>query len=454
MHPQIASPNRDLYTVTRLNREVKAVLEGSFPLLWVQGEISNLARPSSGHLYFSLKDRHSQVRCAMFKGRNQVLKFSPENGVEVVVQASISLYEGRGEFQLIINQMEPAGVGALQLAFEQLKGRLQIEGLFDPLHKQPLPAFPQQIGVITSPSGAAVRDILHVLKRRYPSAEVIIYPVPVQGDGAAALITTALEKANRRNECEVIILARGGGSLEDLSSFNDERVARAIYNSRIPVITGIGHETDFTIADFVADQRAPTPSAAAELASPDRSQLFIQIQNRQGWLVTSMLRRLDRYRQTVNYCERKLPNPVRQLQSIHQRVDEFSLRSQRAIRSQIELKMAHVSRLRAETGRFNPVLRLFHYREKCLQLHGQLRTRIGYTLREATNRLGRSAHALQTISPLSTLDRGYAIVSDPVSAQVLRDVSTLRIGDRVSTRIANGSFDSHITGIKIHDKTP
>lgn len=447
MNAEPASRTRDIYTVTRLNREVKAVLEGSFPPIWVQGEISNLAKPASGHLYFSLKDRHSQVRCAMFKGRNQVMKFNPENGIEVFAQASISLYEGRGEFQLIINQMEPAGIGALQLAYEQLKDRLQQEGLFDPLHKKPLPAFPQQIGVITSPTGAAIRDILHVLKRRYPSADVIIYPVTVQGDGSAAMIATALETAGQGNECDVIILARGGGSLEDLWSFNEERVARAIFKSKVPVITGIGHETDFTIADFVADQRAPTPSAAAELASPDRNKLAELVQNRQNWLINSMLRQLDRYRQLLAYCERKLPNPVKQLQTISQRIDEISLRSQRAIKSRIELELAQVSRLRAEIARFNPVQRLGHYREKCQYLHEQLRAVMVYTLREATHRLGRSAHALQTISPLSTLDRGYAIVSESRSGRILRDVSTIKPGDVVSTRLAHGSFDSQVTGI-------
>ena len=428
MYPESNTRSRDIYSVTRLNREAKAVLEGSFPPLWVQGEISNMARPSSGHLYFSLKDRHSQVRCAMFKGRNQILKFNPENGVEVFVQASISLYEGRGEFQLIINQMEPAGIGALQLAFEQLKERLQTEGLFDPAHKKPLPVFPQQIGVVTSPTGAAVRDVLHVLKRRYPTADVIIYPVPVQGEGAAARIAEALQIANQRNECEVLILARGGGSLEDLWSFNEERVARAIFNSALPIITGIGHETDFTIADFVADQRAPTPSAAAELASPDHNQLFAQVQHRQNGLVTSMLRKLERYRQTLAYCEKKLPNPVRQLQSISQRVDELSMRNQ-----------------------FNPVQRLGHYREKCQYLHEQLRANMSYTLREAGNRLGRSAHALQTVSPLSTLERGYAIVSTAANGHIVRDVATLKPGDRLTTRIAHGSFESQVTGIKQND---
>ena len=266
----LTEEQRDIYSITRLNREVRAVLEDSFPpSLWVRGEISNLAQPGSGHIYFSLKDKHSQVRCAMFRSANRHLRFAPENGREVLVRAGVSLYEGRGEFQLIVESMEPAGAGALQQAFEELKQRLLEEGLFADEHKQPLPAFPGTIGIITSPTGAAVRDIIHVLERRYARAGVIVYPVPVQGEGSAQQIAQAVDVANQRRECDVLILARGGGSLEDLWSFNEEIVARAIHHSVIPVVSGIGHEIDFTIADFVADQRAPTPSAAAEMVSPD-----------------------------------------------------------------------------------------------------------------------------------------------------------------------------------------
>ena len=258
MNSAIVEKQRDIYTVSRLNREARAVLEDGFPPpLWVSGEISNLARPASGHIYFSLKDRHSQVRCALFRQASRHLRTSPKNGQEVLVKAGVSLYEGRGEFQLIVEYLEPAGAGALQQAFEQLKQRLLQEGLFAAEHKQPLPAFPSTIGVITSPTSAAIEDILHVLERRYAVADVIIYPAPVQGEGSAQQLEQAIVEANRRGECDVLILARGGGSLEDLWSFNEEVVARAVYNSAIPLVTGIGHETDFTIADFVAAQRAP-----------------------------------------------------------------------------------------------------------------------------------------------------------------------------------------------------
>ncbi|MCP5022944.1 MAG: exodeoxyribonuclease VII large subunit, partial [bacterium] len=266
--PSISAPQRDIYSVSRLNSEVRAVLDASFPLLWVEGEISNLARPSSGHIYFSLKDPHSQVRCAMFRMKRQRLRFEPENGMQVLVRARPNLYEARGDFQLSIEHMELGGEGLLRQAFEELKQRLDQEGLFDSGQKRPLPQFPRQIGVITSPSGAAIRDMISVLKRRLPAIPVVIYPVQVQGDRSAVDINQAVQLANRRSECDLLILTRGGGSLEDLMAFNDEQVARAIAASEIPIISAIGHEIDFTIADFVADQRAPTPSAAAELATP------------------------------------------------------------------------------------------------------------------------------------------------------------------------------------------
>jgi exodeoxyribonuclease VII large subunit len=443
---------RDIYTITRLNREVRAVLEGSFPTLWVQGEISNLAKPASGHLYFSLKDKHSQVRCAMFKNRNQVLNFSPENGMEIIAQASISLYEGRGEFQLIVNQLEPAGIGALQLAFEQLKERLQLEGLFAEQHKNPVPLFPRRIGVITSPSGAAIRDILHVLQRRYPFADVIIYPVPVQGQDSGIRIAEMIATAGIRNECEVIILARGGGSIEDLWSFNDEKVARAIYQSAIPVVTGIGHEIDFTIADFVADKRAPTPSAAAELVSPDQYKLIELIDNRQRQLFGSIRRRLLRYRELLDRHEKRLPHPARQLQNLGQLLDEAGLRMIRTINTFIKEKYSTIFRLRAELNQFNPAQRLSLHRQKCQHLDKQLRSLASLKLTASRNQLETLAHALHTVSPLATLDRGYAIVTSLDDGRILRNIAELETGKQIKTRIANGIFHSTVTGILNNDE--
>ena len=264
-----ARAERDIYSVSRLNREVRVLLERGFGVLWVEAEISNFSRPSSGHWYFSLKDANAQVRCAMFRQRNMLCAFTARDGQKVLVRARIGLYEPRGEFQLIVEHMEDAGLGALKRKFEELSARLKAEGLFEAERKRPLPALPRRIGVITSPSGAAVRDILHVLARRFPAVAVMVYPVAVQGAQAPAEIVAALKLACRRAECDVLILARGGGSLEDLWAFNDEQLARAIVASSIPVVSGVGHEIDFTIADFAADVRAPTPSAAAELVVPD-----------------------------------------------------------------------------------------------------------------------------------------------------------------------------------------
>ncbi|MDE2196596.1 MAG: exodeoxyribonuclease VII large subunit, partial [Gammaproteobacteria bacterium] len=270
--PAPGTPERQVFSVSRLNHEARALLEGGFPLLWVEGELSNLSRPASGHLYFSLKDAAAQVRCALFRNRATLLRCKPAEGMQVLVRARVSLYEPRGDFQLIVEHMEDAGHGALQRAFEQLRQKLAGEGLFDPAHKKPLPAMPGIIGVVTSPSGAALRDILSVIRRRQPSARVILYPAPVQGEGAGAKLAAMIRTASARAECDVLIIARGGGSLEDLWAFNEEAVARAIHACALPIISGVGHEIDFTIADFVADARAPTPTAAAELVTPDRNE--------------------------------------------------------------------------------------------------------------------------------------------------------------------------------------
>ncbi len=270
MYEPAASAGRDIYSVTRLNREARILLESGLGLVWVQAEVSNFARPGSGHWYFSLKDKDAQLRCAMFRQRNVLARFTPREGQLVLARGRVSLYEPRGDYQLLVEHLEDAGIGALQRAFEELRARLGAEGLFASERKRALPAAPMRIGVITSPTGAAIRDILHVLAQRFPAAAVLIYPVPVQGAAAAAAIAAALDLAAARAECDVLILARGGGSLEDLWAFNDERVARALARCTVPIVTGIGHETDVTIADFVADLRAPTPTAAAQFAVPDR----------------------------------------------------------------------------------------------------------------------------------------------------------------------------------------
>jgi exodeoxyribonuclease VII large subunit len=439
--------NRDVYNVTRLNREVRAVLEGSFPLLWVQGEISNLARPASGHIYFSLKDPHSQVRCAMFRNRMQSMRFSPENGMEILARANVGLYEGRGEFQLILESMEQAGEGALQRAFEELKQRLSKEGLFEESHKQAIPAFPGTIAVITSPGGAAIRDILQVLNRRYPLARVIIYPVAVQGKTSAGEIVAALALAEQRQECDVLILARGGGSLEDLWSFNEEVVARAIFQHFIPIVSGIGHEIDFTIADFVADKRAPTPSAAAELVSPQRAEILNSLTQHELKMSRILGHKLERLSQTLSQLDKRLPHPERQLQNISQGIDDMSLRMQQAMKSTFAHKRSKLLQLSGEMNHFNPLQLLRLNSEQCRFLYQRLQNRLLQLLEKARTRMQHTTHALHTVSPLATLDRGYAIVTDGKNT-IVRSAGQLNNGEMIMTRLAEGKVESKVQ--KIH----
>lgn len=437
--------SRDIYTVTRLNREVRAVLEGSFPPIWIQAEISNLARPASGHLYFSLKDRSSQVRCAMFRGQNRMLKFAAENGMEILARAAISLYEGRGEFQLIVEYMEPAGAGALQRAFEELKQKLHQEGLFDEHHKQQLPGFPKTIGLITSPTGAAIRDILNILVRRYPLADVVIYPVQVQGEGSAEMIVQAVTTAGQRRDADVLIVTRGGGSLEDLWSFNDERVARAIHHCGIPVITGIGHEIDFTIADFVADMRAPTPSAAAELAVPDRTELLHRLTLKQGKLLASIRHRLESGSRHLSQLGKRLPDPVRQLQFIGQRLDNTISRIQQAIKIIFSDHHKSLLQLSGRLNQHNPMQRIKVSGEKNRYLDEQLRRCMSTILRAKKTILDQQGRALHTVSPLATLDRGYAIVTH--NDTILRNAADVKTGELIKSRLAKGNLYSKVTKI-------
>ena len=333
---------RDVFSISRLNAEVRSVLEGSFPLLWVEGEISNLAAPRSGHLYFSLKDAHAQVRCALFRAKRQLLRVEPANGDQVLVRARVAFYEPRGDFQLIIEHLEPAGAGSAQREFEALKKRLQAEGLFDAERKRPLPGFPRRLGVITSPSGAAIRDVLKVLRRRAPQLAVTIFPAQVQGKGAADDLLAALNAALQRADCDLLLLTRGGGSLEDLAAFNDERLARAIAAAGIPVVSAVGHEIDFTISDFVADRRAPTPSAAAELISPDTQALVRAVGKFSQRLGKTLRRRLQLDRMRLNGLEGRLRRaaPAVRLQQQQQLVDRLDLRLTRAMRDRLANRRA------------------------------------------------------------------------------------------------------------------
>ncbi len=440
--PSPDTPSRDIYSVSRLVRESRAVLEGSFPLLWISGELSNLSQPASGHVYFSLKDEIAQVRCAMFRMKRQLLRFRPQNGQQVLVRARVSLYEARGEFQLIVEHMEPAGEGALRLAFEQLKEKLAAEGLFDSARKKPLPELPGRIGLVTSPTGAAIRDLLSVLKRRFPALPVVIYPVQVQGQEAPGQIVRMLELANRRNECDVLILSRGGGSLEDLQAFNDEAVARAIHASRIPVVSGVGHEIDFTIADFVADQRAPTPSAAAELVAPDQMawrRRLHQLSQRLGLLPA---RRLVSIRERLTGLERRLlkQHPTQRLQQRAQRLDELGLRLRRAFDMQRLQRARQLELLRSRLAQVSPSRRLERLAQSRAGLDERLHRVIARRLELERSKLARLARDLQTLSPLNTLGRGYAIVSRTRDGRILRSSGETGPGEQVRARLAQGSL--------------
>jgi exodeoxyribonuclease VII large subunit len=447
------APARDIYSVTRLNREVRAVLEGSFPPLWVQGEISNLARPASGHWYFSLKDAHAQVRCAMFRNRNRALRFTPENGALVIVRAAASLYEGRGEFQLIVDTMEPAGAGALQQAFEELKRKLLAEGLFDEERKRPLPAFPRVIGVVTSPTGAAIRDILNVLRRRWPQAGVIVYPAAVQGATAPAELVQAVTAAGARRECDVLIIARGGGSLEDLWAFNNEALARTLAACPIPTVSGVGHEIDFTIADFVADRRAPTPSAAAELVSPDQGELRQRVAGLEAKLARIMAILLRQYRALLAQLGRRLPDPVRRLQGLMQRSDDLLLRLVHSTRRAIAEQRVALAGLRAELARFDPAHAIAAQRQRAAWLSARLAQGMRRRLERAAARLAEGTRTLQALGPQATLDRGYAIVTDSAGA-VVRDAGGLRPGERMNARFARGSATAEVRSVTPAGDTP
>jgi len=440
-------PQRDVFSVSRLNREARALLEGAFPMIWVEGELSNLARPSSGHLYFTLKDAGAQVSCALFRSRGLRLGFRPAEGMQVLVRARVSLYEPRGNFQLIVEHMEEAGDGALRRAFEALKQRLHAEGLFDPDHKRPLPAIPACIGVITSPSGAAIRDVLTVLKRRFPAIPVIIYPARVQGEGAAADIVQALRTAAGRAECDVLLLTRGGGSLEDLWPFNEETVARAVYDCPLPVVSAVGHEIDVVITDFVADQRAPTPSAAAELLSPDARELLERLGRLSGRLQSAWQRQAAHRRERLGWLQRRMQqqHPGQRLQMQAQRLDELEQRLHLALGHRQRHLAARLRELAARLQQHTPRHRLRELEGRRRQLGHRLQRALRQALERHRQRLSELGRALDLVSPLATLERGYSITIKQPGGRVVRSARQLSVGDRIETRLAQGRVFSKVT---------
>ncbi len=431
---------RDIYSVSRLNREVRSMLETGLPLIWLEGEISNLAKPGSGHLYFSLKDEAAQVRCAMFRNRNYLLGFTPKNGMQILVRARISLYEPRGEFQIVVDHMEAAGDGALRRAFDQLKQRLNAEGLFDSERKRALPAVPACVGVITSPTGAAIHDILTTLNRRYPNLQVIIYPTAVQGKMAAGQIVSALQLAERRHECDVLILARGGGSLEDLWPFNEEVVAHAIAACTLPIVSGVGHDIDFTIADFVADRRAATPTAAAELVSPDQSSLQQHLEQWMNRLHRRIQTVMQHRRQQLTSMERRLQHPGRRLQYIAQRLDEYDLRLQRAVKQKLRHEKTHMNTLNRRLWHNTPTRQIHASRQHLLTFRQRLTSNMRHQQTHQRQQLESAMRALHAVSPLATLDRGYAIISDKENKIVL-EAKTLRRGEKIDARLKQGRIE-------------
>ena len=443
-------PARRVYSVSDLNRAARALLEGGFPILWVEGEISNLARPASGHLYFSLKDGQAQVRCALFRNRGMLLRFKPADGMKVLVRGRVSLYEPRGDFQFIAEHLEEAGHGALQRAFEELKARLTTEGLFDTALKRPLPKVPRRIGVITSPSGAALRDILSVIRRRYPLARAVLYPVPVQGEGAGAKIATMLKTASERRECDVLILARGGGSLEDLWSFNEESVARAIRASVIPVVSGVGHETDFTIADFAADVRAPTPTGAAELCTPDSEAWLRALTQDAARLVQVQARLLQAWQQRLDWCSQRLEqlHPERALRERNLRLQELQGRLAHAILVRLRHDRSRFTTAAATLREHNPAQRLRLTLDRLQHLGQRLDGATRARLLALHNQLGLATRALDTVSPLATLNRGYAIVSDAASGAVISHVTDAKAGQSIRARLADGSLLAEVREVK------
>jgi exodeoxyribonuclease VII large subunit len=434
-----AAPTREILSITQLNATARALLERGLGSVWLEGEISNLARPASGHWYFSLKDEGAQVRCAMFRNRSLLVRFPVRDGVRVLARGRVSLYEARGEFQVVIEHLEEAGEGALRRRFEELKRRLMAEGLFDAGRKQPLPTLPRRIGIVTSPTGAALRDVLHILQRRFPVVPVLIYPVSVQGEAAPREIVQALQLADSRRDCDVLIVARGGGSLEDLMAFNDEAVARAIAACSIPVISGVGHETDSTIADFVADERAPTPSGAAERAVPDSAEFLRVYAALERALAQSMRRRLLALGQSLQQSQRALQqlSPRARLQQHAQRLDELEQRLQRVIRHRLERSQLRLASAKALLARSSPARRLAPMQQRLQVAQRRLPAAIQRRLVEAREHFERTARTLHAVSPLATLERGYAIVTDSDS-RVITDAVRLAPGTRIAARVARG----------------
>ncbi|MGB6192875.1 MAG: exodeoxyribonuclease VII large subunit [Terracidiphilus sp.] len=439
------APARRVWPVRALVEQIRSIVERRYVDIWVEGEISNCRPAPSGHLYFTLKDAEAQLPVVLFRRQALLLRFRPEDGLHVLVRGRVSVYEQRGQLQLVGEAMEPVGAGSLQLAFEQLKERLKGEGLFNAERKRPLPAFPRTVGIITSPAGAVIRDFLNIVSRRHSGLNVLVYPAAVQGDAAAAEIAAALALLDASGLVDVIVVARGGGSLEDLAAFNSERVARAIAAAQLPVVSAVGHETDFTIADFVADLRAPTPSAAAELITEAQHKVQDRLAHFAQRLERGARFQLLRARQRMDslHAERSDWRMTGHLQRLNQQLDEVTFRVESAVLDQLRGRRRHAEELAAKVLRHDPRQELGRARERVTQVRVRLERSLEHTLRTEEARLKAVDGRLRALSPLAVLDRGYALVQGP-DGVVIRSAAQLAHGDRVTARLGEGSFVSRV----------
>jgi len=447
---------RAVCTVSELVMRIKSVLEDQFPAVWVEGEISNLRTPSSGHAYFTLKDDGAQLRCVLFRGRGRRVAFQPEDGMQVLAFGGLDVYLARGEYQLVVELLEPKGVGALQLAFEQLKRKLDAEGLFDAARKRALPPFPRTIGIVTSPTGAAIRDMLHVIGRRFADLRILITPVRVQGEEAPGEIVRALGDLQEVADLDVVIVGRGGGSIEDLWAFNDERVARAIAACRVPVISAVGHETDVTIADFVADLRAATPSAAAEVVVQEKLQVVRDLVGLYDSLKQAMASRLERERERVDALGRRrvLTDAARALRDLHRRLDELTTRVALAARAHERHARHRLSLARNALRSLNPVARIANGSVVLSQLRGRLASAAAHSVKASRHRFDAAVGQLDSLSPLAVLGRGYSLTRLLPSGVIVRSAAQTRPGDSIEILLGQGALDARVERLKERDDRP
>jgi exodeoxyribonuclease VII large subunit len=445
----------DIYSITELNRIVRGLLETRLTDIWILGEVTNLSKPSSGHWYFTLKDDAAQIRCAMFRNRNQYVKFNPANGNKIQARGRVSLYETRGDYQFIIEECNPEGEGALQRAFEELKQYLWKEGLFDAQHKKSLPRFPQRIGVITSPTGAAIRDILNVLNRRFPLAEIIVYPTPVQGMDAGPKIAEMIGHADSRNECDVLLLSRGGGSIEDLWAFNEELVARAIFSCRTPLVTGVGHEIDVTIADYISDLHAPTPSAAAELVTPLKEEWQENLKQIIRTLTSKQLTYLEHAKEKLRWLKRTLNfhQPKVRIQRQIQQVDDLERRLINRIPTLFQQRQNSITLAKHRLVQSSPSQKVAQLRTEYSRLRQHLIQSSQVHLFNSQQRFNNAHVRLNLLSPKATLERGYTILYDEQSGRLIKRVEEIKEGQEISGKVLNGKFSAIIKTVQ-PQKTP